>query len=164
MEEAYFGGGCFWGVEHLLRMLEGVTEVTSGYMGGHLENPTYRQVCSGTSGHAEVVRVHFDPTRVGYKAIAKRFFEIHDPTAVGRQGPDIGDQYRSEVFILDQTQRDLTEGLISALNQRGFSVATRVTPADIFWPAEPKHQRYYTRTGSEPYCHTPVDRFGDDFA
>lgn len=164
MEETYFAGGCFWGVEHLLGALDGVKEATSGYMGGHIQSPTYRQVCSGRSGHAEVVRVQFDPTKIGYLALAKRFFEIHDPTEVDRQGPDIGDQYRSEVFVLNQTQQDLTELLISSLKQKGFSVATKVTKADIFWPADPSHQKYYTRTGSLPYCHSPVDRFGDEFA
>ena len=107
---AYFAGGCFWGVEHYLEQLDGVTSVESGYMGGHVESPTYEQVSSQTSGHLETVRVRFDPAKIGYEAIAKRFFEIHDPTQANGQGPDIGPEYRSAIFYTNAEQKQLSEG------------------------------------------------------
>lgn len=158
---AYFAGGCFWGVEHFLEKLPGVRSVVSGYMGGHLRDPSYRQVTGGRTGHAETVKVEFDPTKTSYQALAKRFFEIHDPTQVDRQGPDMGPQYRSAIFVTGEAQRRDVEGLIERLRERGYQVATEVAPAGEFWPAEDYHQDYYSRTGKRPYCHAPVDRFGD---
>ncbi|MGM0576934.1 MAG: peptide-methionine (S)-S-oxide reductase MsrA [Myxococcota bacterium] len=160
--EAYFAGGCFWGVESLLEDREGVLDVTSGYMGGDVEDPTYPQVSSGETGHAETVRVRFDPSKTTYEALARRFFEIHDPTQVDRQGPDRGTQYRSAVFVADEHQREVVERLIDILERRDYDVATEVEPAGPFYPAEARHQDYYARTGKAPYCHAPVDRFGDD--
>lgn len=159
--QAFFAGGCFWGVEYWFERMDGVLSAESGYMGGHVDSPTYRQVCSGATGHVEVVRVVFDPSRVTYEALARRFFEIHDPTQVDRQGPDIGQQYRSVVFYQDDAQRDAAMRLMRTLVARGFEVATRLEPATTFWPAEDYHQDYYEHKGSVPYCHTPVDRFGD---
>ncbi|MBM4372144.1 MAG: peptide-methionine (S)-S-oxide reductase MsrA [Deltaproteobacteria bacterium] len=158
-EEAFFAGGCFWGVEHLLQALDGVRSVTSGYMGGRTSNPSYEDVCTGLTGHAETVRVEYDPGRVDYETLAKRFFEIHDPTQVNRQGPDHGEQYRSAVFVRNPDQRRVAEGLIRTLRDRGYRVATTVEDAATFWPAEDHHQDYYVRHGSEPYCHLRVKRF-----
>ena len=158
-ETAIFAGGCFWGVEHLLSKEPGVVDVESGYTGGHTENPTYEEVCGHRTGHAEAVRVTFDPAKVSYERLARLFFEIHDPTQVGRQGPDIGDQYRSEVFYTTPAQRATAERLIAELRARGYDVATRVTAATTFWPAEGYHQDYYDRKGTQPYCHAYTKRF-----
>ena len=157
-ETAIFAGGCFWGVEHLLSKEPGVLDVVSGYIGGHTENPTYEEVCSHRTGHAEAVRVTFDPAKVSYEKLARLFFEIHDPTQVGRQGPDIGDQYRSEVFYTTPAQRATAEKLIAELRAKGYDVATRVTAATTFWPAEEYHQDYYDRKGAQPYCHAYTKR------
>lgn len=126
-ETAIFAGGCFWGVEHLLSKEPGVLDVESGYIGGHTENPTYEEVCSHRTGHAEAVRVTFDPAKVSYEKLARLFFEIHDPTQVGRQGPDIGDQYRSEIFYTTPAQRETAEKLIAELRAKGYDVVTEVT-------------------------------------
>lgn len=155
----YFAGGCFWGVEHFLEKLPGVIDVESGYMGGEMPSPTYEIVSHTDSGHVETVRVTFDPSKIDYYAVAKRFFEIHDPTEVNRQGPDIGKQYRSAVFVTGPEQRQAVEDLIGQLKQNGYAVATAVEQAGPFWPAEGYHQDYYERTGKTPYCHAPVPRF-----
>jgi peptide methionine sulfoxide reductase msrA/msrB len=156
---AYFAGGCFWGTEHLIEALDGVISVESGYMGGRKDNPTYEEVCSGRTGHAETVEVVFDPSKTDFETLTKYFFEIHDPTQRNRQGPDIGSQYRSAVFYTDEAQRDTTEELIGQLRENGFDVVTEVEPADTFWPAEDYHQDYYQNTGKRPYCHFYVKRF-----
>ncbi len=156
---AYFAGGCFWGVEHLMSQVEGINDVASGYMGGRIEAPTYEAVCGGRTGHVEAVRVTYDPARVSYEALARRFFEIHDPTQADGQGPDIGEQYRSVVFVSNPEERAVIEGLIGRLQARGYRVATRIEAAGTFWPAEDYHQDYYRRKGQEPYCHRPVPRF-----
>jgi methionine-S-sulfoxide reductase len=158
---AYFAGGCFWGVEHFLEQIDGVVRVESGYMGGHVEDPSYEDVSSQESGHLETVRVYFDPAAVSYEAIAKRFFEIHDPTQADGQGPDIGPEYRSAVFVTGEEQREIVEGLIERLRERGYEVVTQIHAADEFWLAEDDHQDYYAKHGKTPYCHAPVDRFGD---
>lgn len=160
-EVAYFAGGCFWGVEHYMQQLDGVLAVESGYMGGHVESPSYEEVSSQRSGHLETVRVRYDPAKVGYEAIAKRFFEIHDPTQADGQGPDIGPEYRSAVFFTSPEQQRIAQSLIAKLEQRGFDVATELRSAETFWPAEGYHQDYYEKTGKTPYCHTRVRRFGD---
>jgi peptide methionine sulfoxide reductase msrA/msrB len=120
---------------------------------------TYKQVCSGTTGHAEAVEVLYDTTRASYRDLAKLFFEIHDPTQVARQGPDVGVQYRSAVFYLDDEQKKVAEELVGLLRKKGQMVATEITAAGAFWPAEDYHQRHYARTGEEPYCHVRVKRF-----
>ncbi|MBX7084012.1 MAG: peptide-methionine (S)-S-oxide reductase MsrA [Nannocystaceae bacterium] len=158
---AYFAGGCFWGVEHFLEQIDGVIAVESGYMGGHVESPSYADVSSQTSGHLETVRVRYDGARVGYEALAKRFFEIHDPTQADGQGPDIGPEYLSAVFYNDEGERTIAAALIERLRARGYDVATELRPAEHFWPAEAYHQDYYVRSGRTPYCHAPVKRFGD---
>lgn len=161
VELAYFAGGCFWGVEHYLEQLDGVQSVESGYMGGHLASPTYADVSSQTSGHLETVIVRFDPGVVPYEAVAKRFFEIHDPTQADGQGPDLGPEYLSAIFYTSPAQKTAVEGLIAQLKTRGYDVVTELRPAETFWPAEEFHQDYYARTGKTPYCHARVRRFGD---
>jgi peptide methionine sulfoxide reductase msrA/msrB len=156
---AYFAGGCFWGVEHLLQQEEGVFSVRSGYMGGKTENPSYRQVCSGKTGHAETVEVEYDPSVVSYETLAKLFFEIHDPTQGNRQGPDVGSQYRSAVFYADEEQKKTAEKLIGILRDNGYDVTTEVSPAGTFWEAEDYHQDYYETSGKRPYCHARQKRF-----
>lgn len=150
---AYFAAGCFWGVEHLLKQQPGVLRTTVGYTGGKTENPTYREVCSHTTAHAEAVEVVWDPARVDFETLAKLFFEIHDPTQANGQGPDIGDQYRSEIFYTDDEQKVVAERLIGELKARGMNVVTRVTPAGKFWPGEDYHQDYYDKQNARPYCH-----------
>ncbi len=150
---AVFAAGCFWGVEHLFQQAPGVLETTVGYTGGTTEQPTYEQVCSHRTGHAEAVEVRFDPVRTTFERLAKLFFEIHDPTQVNRQGPDRGNQYRSAVFVQDEEQERVARALIDRLRAQGLDVATRLEPAAHFWPAEDYHQDYYERKGSEPYCH-----------
>lgn len=158
---AYFAGGCFWGVEHFMEQIDGVLRVESGYMGGHVDDPSYEQVSSQTSGHLETVRVYFDPAKVDYATLAKRFFEIHDPTQANGQGPDIGPEYLSAVFVTSDAQREVVEGLIAKLEARGYEVVTEIKPLVKFWIAEDYHQNYYVVKQSQPYCHAFVDRFGD---
>jgi len=160
-QEAFFAGGCFWGVEYWFDRIPGVVLAESGYMGGRTSSPSYKQVCGGDTGHAETVRVVFDPTKTSYEALARLFFEIHDPTQVNRQGPDVGEQYRSVVFVRDEEQRRVIQDLIALLEKRGLEVATRIEPAGEFWKAEDYHQDYYAHKGSTPYCHVPVKRFGE---
>lgn len=156
---AIFAGGCFWGVEHLLSKVPGVLDVESGYIGGTTENPTYEQVSRHRTGHAEAVRVTYDPAKVSYEKLARLFFEIHDPTQADGQGPDIGDQYRSEIFYTTPGQRQTAEKLIAELRAKGYDVVTQVTPATTFYPAEEYHQDYYERKGTRPYCHSYTKRF-----
>jgi len=158
-EKAYFAGGCFWGVEYLMQMEDGVISVKSGYMGGTKANPTYQEVCGGKTGHAETVEIEFDPALVSYEKLARLFFEIHDPTQVNRQGPDIGSQYRSEVFYTGDKQKQTAEKLIRILEAKGLAIATKVAPAGTFWPAEGYHQDYYDNNSKQPYCHVRVERF-----
>ena len=158
-QEAIFAGGCFWGVEHLFQEVPGVLSVTSGYTGGTVKNPTYEQVCTGTTGHAEAVRIVFDPAKVSYERLARHFFEIHDPTTKNRQGPDVGLQYRSAVFYKDEAQKVTAEALIQQLKALGYDVVTEVTPASEFYPAEDYHQDYLTKHPGRPDCHVRVPRF-----
>ena len=158
-QKAIFAGGCFWGVEYHFTQLNGVLSVTSGYTGGVVDHPTYKQVCSGKTGHAEAVEITFDPALVSYETLAKLFFEIHDPTQVNRQGPDIGTQYRSAIYYADGGQKKVAEKLIGELNSKGYHVVTQVEQAGRFWDAEPYHQDYYAKTGHQPYCHIYQKRF-----
>lgn len=158
-ETAIFAGGCFWGVEHLLAKKWGVISVVSGYTGGKVKNPTYEEVCSGITGHAEAVEVVFDSNQISYKELTKLFLEVHDPTQSDRQGPDIGTQYRSEIFYVNDNQKKEAQELLDILSKKGFKIATKVTKASPFYIAEKYHQDYYDRKGSQPYCHSYVKRF-----
>ncbi|MFA6132703.1 MAG: bifunctional methionine sulfoxide reductase B/A protein [Phycisphaerae bacterium] len=159
LQKALFAGGCFWGVEHLFKQAPGVLAVTSGYTGGKVERPTYEQVCTGKTGHAEAVEIVFDPARVSYEQLARLFFEIHDPTTRDRQGPDVGSQYRSAVFYQTPEQKQTAEALIAQLRAKGYAVVTEVVPASTFWPAEADHQDYLRRHPGRYDCHVRVKRF-----
>ena len=158
-ETAIFAGGCFWGVEHLMKDFPGILSIEPGYTGGSVPQPTYEQVCTDQTGHAEAVRIEFDPKQVSYETLVKGFMEVHDPTEQNRQGPDIGSQYRSEIFYTTPEQQQIALNVIALLKSKGYAVVTRVTPASVFWPAEDYHHRYYERKGSQPYCHRRVKRF-----
>ena len=154
LKKAYFAAGCFWGVEFLFQKQIGVLEVVSGYMGGDIENPTYEIVCSGFSGHLEVVEVIFDENIVSYETLAKLFFEIHDFTQTNGQGPDIGTQYLSAIFYCDENQKNIAEELIEQLKKKAYKVATTLRPKVKFYKAESYHQNYYNKSGKTPYCHS----------
>lgn len=156
---AIFAGGCFWGVEYFLQKAPGVITVSSGYTGGHVRNPSYREVCTGNTGHAEAVRIIYDPRKTTYESLLKLFMEIHDPTQVNRQGPDIGEQYRSEIFYLNNEQKKTAEKIFGLLRTNGFKVATGLTAASEFFDAEEYHQDYYFNNGKVPYCHGYTKRF-----
>lgn len=157
--KAIFAGGCFWGVEYYFQNAKGVISTSVGYTGGFKENPTYKEVCSHTTGHIEALEVTYDPSKTSYEELAKLFFEIHDPTQANGQGNDIGPQYLSVVFYLDDAQKATTEKLIAQLQLKGYKVATQLKKATKFWPAEEYHQQYYEKEGGTPYCHRRVTRF-----
>jgi len=158
-DTAIFAGGCFWGVEYYMKKMAGVISTEVGYTGGKKDKPTYKEVCSGTTGHYEAIKVVFDPALTTYEAVARLFFEIHDPTQWNRQGPDVGVQYRSAVFYGNEEQKSIAEKLIRILKEKGYPVVTEVLPATTFWKAEDYHQEYYDHQGSTPYCHGYVKRF-----
>ena len=153
-ELATFGGGCFWCVEAVFDELSGVESVTSGYAGGHVEEPTYEEVCSGTTGHAEVVQVAYDPDVVSYRDLLEVFFAVHDPTTEDREGPDVGSQYRSAVYYHDGEQREAVEAYVAELEERGVydGIVTEIAPLDAFYEAEEYHQDYYQKNPNQPYC------------
>ena len=150
---AVFAGGCFWGVEDYFSGVEGVVSTRSGYTGGSTENPSYEAVCSGNTGHYEAVEVEFDSSKVTYEELLKIFFQIHDFSREDGQGPDTGPQYRSAVFYDSREQKRTAEKVIGFLEEKGYSVATKLLPAGKFFPAEQYHQKYYKKTGKTPYCH-----------
>jgi len=156
---AYFAGGCFWGVEYYLEKMSGVLDVTSGFMGGTVENPSYDEVIKGRTGHVETVEVHYDPSRVNYESLAKMFFEIHDPTQTDGQGPDKGEQYLSQIFVSTAQERETVDSLIDILERTHYSIATEVRDLVPFYRAEEYHQDYYQKTGGTPYCHSRTVRF-----
>ena len=159
IEKAYFAGGCFWGVEYHLQRMDGVISTRVGYMGGHKKRPSYKEGCKGRTGLAEALEVVFDSSRTSFEKLARLFFEIHDPTQRDRQGPDVGSQYRSAVFYVNDEQKQIAEKLVKLLEEKGLRVATKITPASRFWPAEDYHQDYYTKSGKQPYCHRYTKRF-----
>ena len=155
LEIATFGAGCFWGVEAAFRRVPGVLDAVSGYAGGHTENPSYREVCTDRTGHAEVVQVTFDPAKVSYEQLLDVFWKMHDPTQVNRQGPDFGTQYRTAIFYHSPEQEATARRSKQALEASGrfrHSIATEITPAGPFWRAEEYHQRYLEKRGAES-CH-----------
>lgn len=158
-EQAIFACGCFWGAQYQFERIKGVLRSTVGYIGGEKENPSYQEVKAHTTGHAEATQVEFDPEQVSYTDLCKVFFEIHDPAQTDGQGPDIGPQYRSEIFYLNETQKQDAEAVIDILRQKGYEVNTRLTPATTFWEAEDYHQHYYEKTDGEPYCHIRIKKF-----
>ena len=158
-DTAIFAGGCFWGMQYYFEDKKGVISTQVGYIGGHTEHPTYEQVCSHKTGHIEAIEVVFNPRKISYEDLAKLFFEIHDPTQVDRQGPDIGEQYKSAVFYRDEEQKEIAEKLIKILKSKGYDVVTELIPATKFWPAEDYHQQYYDRNGNRPYCHFYQKKF-----
>lgn len=152
---ATFGAGCFWGVEAAFRQVEGVMDAVSGYMGGHKDNPTYEDVCTDTTGHAEVVQVTYDPEQVSYEDLLEVFWSNHNPTTKNRQGPDIGRQYRSAIFVHDDEQREIAERSLAKEDTSGrfpAPIVTEISPASRFWRAEEYHQRYLERRGLSS-CH-----------
>lgn len=156
---ALYAAGCFWGVEYHFARTAGVLATQVGYIGGQTENPSYEQVCAGNTGHAEALLVIFDNAVTDYHQLTKLFFNLHDPTQVDRQGPDIGTQYRSALFYLDDKQQQVANDLITQLKQQQLNVVTEVVPATHFWPAEEYHQQYYQAKGGQPYCHVLTERF-----
>src|ERR687885_339578 len=158
-EVATLGGGCFWCLEAVYEDLKGVEKVESGYSGGAVPNPTYRQVCTGTTGHAEVVQVTFDPEVVSYREILEVFFTIHDPTTLNRQGADVGTQYRSAIFYHDEEQKRVAQEVISELEAAHVwddPIVTEVTPFEAFYIAEDYHQEYYRNNAYQPYCQVVI--------
>jgi peptide-methionine (S)-S-oxide reductase len=158
-ETALFGGGCFWCIEAVIERLEGVSRVVSGYAGGKAPNPTYEQVCSGTTGHAEVVQVEFDPSVISYRDLLLVFFAMHDPTTLNRQGADVGTQYRSVIYYLDQAQRETAQAVIAELDAQGIwggPIVTRVEAAPVFYAAEQYHQQYFQRNPNAGYCQVVI--------
>jgi peptide methionine sulfoxide reductase msrA/msrB len=152
-EVAYFASGCFWGTQYYLMKAPGVISTTVGYMGGHTKNPTYQEVCTGQTGHVETTEVVFDPKKTSYEDLVKLYYETHDFTQVGGQGPDIGEQYRSVIFYANEEQRLIAEKYVKILTEKGYKVATILRPAPEFWKAEDYHQEYYEKKHGTPYCH-----------
>lgn len=158
-ETAYFAGGCFWGIEHYFQKGPGVIDAVSGYMQGHVEKPTYKQVCTDTTGHAESVKVVFDPEKISYRRLLEAFFAMHDPTQLNRQGPDVGAQYRSGIFYTNEAQKREAEAYIKQLvaenRYAGRRIVTQVEAAKTFWPAEDYHQDYIAKTGRACHVQNP---------
>jgi peptide methionine sulfoxide reductase msrA/msrB len=161
IKSAYFAGGCFWGVEYFFEKFKGVQSAVNGYMGGHLNNPSYKEVCYGNTGHLEVVKVEYDDAQVSFEELAKLFFEIHDPQQSNGQGPDIGSQYLSAVFYTTQKEKKIAKKLITLLESKGYTIATKLisTHNTPFFEAEEYHQDYYFKHNKIPYCHSYTKRF-----
>ncbi|MFD2602916.1 peptide-methionine (S)-S-oxide reductase MsrA [Flavobacterium suzhouense] len=154
-ETAIFAGGCFWCTEAFFTDLKGVEKVTSGYIGGKTENPTYREVCTGNTGHAEAIKIEFNPDEVAYEDLLEIFFATHDPTTLNRQGADVGTQYRSEIFYTSEAQKLAAENFIKLLADQHIydkKIVTKISKASVFYPAEDYHQDYYAQNPNQPYC------------
>ncbi len=159
LEKATFGGGCFWCTEAIFKQAKGVTQVTPGYAGGTAPNPTYEQVCTGTTGHAEIVQIEYDPNIIPYQTLVQIFFATHDPTQLNRQGNDIGEQYRSVIFFHDDQQRKTAENIIAQLKKEKIysePIVTQIKPLEHFFPAEDYHRDYFIKNGEQPYCQAVI--------
>ncbi len=155
LETATLAGGCFWCIEAVFDALKGVRDVVSGYAGGQTDSPTYDQVCGGSTGHAEVIQIKFDPAEIAFKEILEVFFTVHDPTTLNRQGNDVGTQYRSAIFYHSVDQREAAEQVVAEITAAGIydnPIVTEITPFDRFWPAEGYHQEYFANNPNQPYC------------
>ncbi|HQN66035.1 MAG TPA: peptide-methionine (S)-S-oxide reductase MsrA [Methylophilus sp.] len=154
-ETAIVAGGCFWCIEPVFSQLQGVLQVVSGYIGGYTQNPTYKAICQGGTGHAEAIQITYDPAQISYDTLLEIFFVSHDPTTLNRQGNDIGTQYRSAIFYQDETQLEIAQGMISQLNRAQVfdaPIVTQLCPAAPFYPAEDYHQQYFAKNPNQPYC------------
>lgn len=159
LEIATFGGGCFWCVEAVFQDLKGVEKVVSGYEGGKVKNPTYREICSGMTGHAEVIQIHFDSTKISFENLLKVFFATHDPTTLNRQGADAGTQYRSVVFYHNDIQKETTASIVNGFAKELWPnpIVTEISPTSIFYEAEVYHQNYYKNNPNQGYCRVIID-------
>jgi peptide-methionine (S)-S-oxide reductase len=158
-ETATLAGGCFWCLEAVFTCVEGIEKVVPGYAGGVVSQPTYEQVCSGATGHAEAVQITYDPSLITYREILEIFFTVHDPTTLNRQGADVGTQYRSAIFYHDQTQRDIARHVIGDLERAGVydgPIVTQLVPLETFYPAEEYHRDYYSRNPEQAYCRVVI--------
>ena len=158
-ETATLAGGCFWCLEAVFERLEGVDQVVSGYTGGRVPDPSYAAVCTGLTGHAEAIQVRFDPAVIGYRDLVELFFAFHDPTTLNRQGPDLGTQYRSAIFVHSAEQRAMAAQVVADLTREGVfdaPIVTEIAEAGPFYPAEPNHQQYYQRNQGQPYCQATI--------
>ncbi|GHT30464.1 hypothetical protein AGMMS49574_10220 [Bacteroidia bacterium] len=154
IRKAYFASGCFWGTEYYIMKADGVDATNVGFMGGHVEYPAYKQVCTGQTGHLECTEVLYDASKTSYENLVKLFFETHDFTQTNGQGPDIGPQYLSSIFYGNEVEKKTAEKYIATLEAKGYKVATKLQPASTFWKAEDYHQQYYEHKGTKPYCHS----------
>ena len=155
IEQATMGGGCFWCIDVLFQKLKGVQKVVSGYAGGNIKDPSYEVICSGKSGHAEVINVHFDPEVIAYRELLEIFFTVHDPTTLNKQGNDVGSQYRSIILCHNENQKIIAEEVMDEVGRAGIwdnPIVTDITVLDKFYPAEKYHQNYYNENSNQPYC------------
>jgi peptide-methionine (S)-S-oxide reductase len=156
MQHALFGGGCFWCTEAVFLQLKGVSAVTSGYAGGHVQQPTYEQICNGDTQHAEVIMIDYDEAQISFTQLLDVFFATHDPTTLNRQGNDVGTQYRSVIYYLNEEQRVQAQQRIDALKADGLNIVTELSPAPVFYPAEDYHQNFFARNPSQGYCNLAI--------
>ena len=156
MQQALFGGGCFWCTEAVFLQLKGVSRVVSGYAGGRTEHPTYEQICNGDTQHAEVILIDFDETQISFRQLLDVFFATHDPTTLNRQGNDVGTQYRSVIYYFDETQQQQAKQAIDALKAEGLNIVTELSPAPQFYSAEEYHQNFYARNPAQGYCNFAI--------
>ncbi len=159
LAKAYFAGGCFWGMEYYFQKADGVSEAISGYMGGASKNPSYKEICTGTTGHLEVVEVIYNPNIISFRELTKLFFEIHNPEQTNGQGPDLGSQYLSAAYYSSEEEQQIIKELIAELTKKGYKIATKIEAVSPFWKAEDYHQDYYQKNGHQPYCHGYTKRF-----
>lgn len=156
MQQALFGGGCFWCTEAVFLQIRGVSKVVSGYAGGHTTHPTYEEICNGDTNHAEVILIDFDESQISFKQLLDVFFATHDPTMLNRQGNDVGTQYRSVIYYLNEEQQRQSQETIDALKAEGLNVVTELSPAPTFYPAEDYHQNFFAKNPSQGYCNFAI--------